>query len=82
MEAIASGCYCVSHWWDGANELLPDGDLYYTDRQLIDLLEAYNHMEPAQREILRERQFATVAARFNVENISARILEIVEQAAQ
>jgi glycosyltransferase involved in cell wall biosynthesis len=82
MEAIASGCYCVSHWWDGADELLPEGDLYYTDRELIDLLEAYNHMEPAQRKILREQQFATVAACFNVENISTRILEIVEQAAQ
>jgi hypothetical protein len=34
MEAVASGCYCLSHDWDGADELLPAENLYLTDSQL------------------------------------------------
>jgi glycosyltransferase involved in cell wall biosynthesis len=81
MEAIASGCYCVSHWWDGADELLAEDHLYFTDRGLIDLIEDYNQMSPAQREGLRAIQHAVVTANFDIEKTAARIREIVEQAA-
>jgi glycosyltransferase involved in cell wall biosynthesis len=81
MEAIASGCYCVSHWWDGADELLAEDHLYYTDRDLIDLIESYNQMSTAQRDGIRAIQSAVVAANFDIEKISASIREIVEQVA-
>jgi len=35
MEAIASGCYCLSHYWDGAEELLPEENLFFTSRELL-----------------------------------------------
>ena len=41
MEAMASGCYCLSHHWDGAEELLPYGNLFYTNSELKELLIRY-----------------------------------------
>lgn len=34
MEAMACGCYTLSHHWEGAEELLPPDHLFLTDRQL------------------------------------------------
>jgi glycosyltransferase involved in cell wall biosynthesis len=34
MEAMATGCYVLSHHWRGADELVPADHLYLTDNQL------------------------------------------------
>ncbi len=41
LEAMASGCYCLSHFWDGVEEILPESNLYVTDRELTDKLIEY-----------------------------------------
>jgi len=81
MEAIASGCYCISHWWDGADELLPVENLYLTDTQLIEKIETfYSTSENDQRE--RQRQlYARIADKFNIDAIKVLIREQVEETA-
>jgi glycosyltransferase involved in cell wall biosynthesis len=53
MEAMATGCYCLSHHWDGADELLPVEQLYFTDRELQDLV--LQHVDRTEAERVRRR---------------------------
>lgn len=82
MEAMASGCYSLSHWWDGADELLPPDQLFFTDEELIGKIDQYaEKSEAAQREI-RERLRGRVRRDFNMAEIKKDIRHQVEAAAK
>jgi glycosyltransferase involved in cell wall biosynthesis len=44
MEAIASGCYSLSHHWDGADELIPSDALFFSERELVEKICLYDEM--------------------------------------
>ncbi len=80
MEAIAAGCDCLSHAWDGAEELLPREHLFHTDAQLTEMVLALSALSPEER---RTRQLALrerITSRFDVETTKSRVLEVVESA--
>ncbi len=82
MEAIASGCYCLAHNWDGADELLPAENIYLTDRQLADKIFHYCDLSEKER---RQRQAALrerVTRCFNLDDIKVQIRQVIEEAAQ
>jgi glycosyltransferase involved in cell wall biosynthesis len=81
MEAMASGCYCLSHRWDGAEELLPATNLYDTNTQLRTLVLDYAALPPAERERTRTCMRALVNDRFNVDVTKLQIRRIVEDVA-
>lgn len=81
MEAIASGCYCLSHAWDGADELVPPEHVYTTDRELIAKLLAYAGAPEASRAACRETQRQLVLERFDVDRTKVEIRELVEAVA-
>lgn len=78
MEAIASGCYCLSHHWDGADELLPTENLFMTGLEMNQKIKDYAALAPDQQlqkiKELRNR----VSHHFDINKISAEILSIVE----
>jgi glycosyltransferase involved in cell wall biosynthesis len=78
MEAMASGCHCVSHRWAGAEELLPDSHLYDTNAQLKRLLVDHARLPDAERAALRTRMRNMVTERFNVDVTKAQIRGVVE----
>jgi glycosyltransferase involved in cell wall biosynthesis len=82
MEAMATGCYCLSHHWDGAEELLPAGQLFYGNTRLKDLVLAYAAMPDLEKEAARSRMRALVCERFNVDVTKVRIRQVIEAAAQ
>ncbi len=82
MEAIASGCYCLSHWWSGAEELLPKEDLFLTEGEMWSAIAGYDHLDDQQRFSKREHQRQRVIDRFDAAKISQRILALVEDAAR
>jgi glycosyltransferase involved in cell wall biosynthesis len=41
LEAMASGCLCLGHFWGGVAEVLPGENIFVTDRELLDRLVAY-----------------------------------------
>lgn len=57
MEAMASGCFCLVHRWRGADELLPDAYLYYTNTELkkkiLDYCSATDHEKMEQKKHMR-----------------------------
>lgn len=79
MEAMASGCYCLSHRWDGAEELLPEEYLFYTNAELQEKILSYCQM---QSEIKRQEQAkmrAIACEKFKIELIKSKIRNIIEE---
>jgi glycosyltransferase involved in cell wall biosynthesis len=81
LEAIAAGAYCLAHQWDGADELVPEANLYYTERELVEKVLEYCDAEEAERIARREALRARVDRDFNVERVKIQIRETVEQVA-
>ncbi|MEI9813645.1 MAG: glycosyltransferase family 4 protein [Acidobacteriota bacterium] len=46
LEAMASGCYCLSHRWMGVEEVLPEDNLYLMEDELIAKIAAYAACPP------------------------------------
>jgi glycosyltransferase involved in cell wall biosynthesis len=81
MEAMASGCYCLSHHWDGAEELLPPGNLYYTNTTLKELFLRYADLPDSEKDEAKARMRGMVCERFNVDITKMEIRGLVEDAA-
>jgi glycosyltransferase involved in cell wall biosynthesis len=79
MEAIASGCYCLSHWWDGADELLPFDDIFITGSELLEKILAYSEASEDERWRRKDIQYARVRDDFNIQHTKVRIRELTEQ---
>ena len=81
MEAMASGCYCLSHQWDGADELMPVENLFYTNTQLKDLLIRYADLPEPEKQATRSRLRAMIGERFNVDVTKQQIRRVIEETA-
>lgn len=78
LEAMSCGRYVLSHYWSGADEMLPEEYLYFTNEELVEKLLTYvdssaeNKQEQAQ--FMRNR----VLEKFNIEKNKVAIRELVE----
>lgn len=81
MEAVASGCYCLSHAWEGADELLPAEDLFVSEDELVAKILDYSDSTVERRRQMRSRQLEIVRARFDVAQTKVRIREQIEAVA-
>lgn len=79
MEAIASGRYCISHTWEGAEQLLPADALFTTQDELVDCILAYADMSETCRQDRLAQQQAVVRANFDMEKIKMLICDQVDQ---
>lgn len=79
MEAMASGCYCLSHRWDGAEEMLPEDQLYYTDDELIQKIMDFSENSEAGRQRLRSLMREIACDRFDINQTRARTRGVVQQ---
>lgn len=79
MEAIASGCYSLSHYWNGADELLPEENLYLTDQELIVKILEYSDLTVAEKQSRNTQLQAFVRDRFDSQKIKSQIRQIVEE---
>lgn len=80
MEAMASGCYCLSHTWAGAGELLPAENLFTTNRELSNKIRLYASMNAEQQLEERKKLRKTVEDNFDIKIIGHKILLEVETA--
>lgn len=80
LEAMASGCYCLSHFWDGADEVLPDEQVYSTNSELGAKVLAYCQMSEGERRALQARMRATAVEKFDIERNKREIRAIIEHA--
>ena len=78
MEAMASGCYCLSHCWDGVEELLPEENLYATNMELKQKILAYCELTESEKQQQRIRMRAVASDRFDLQQSIAGIRQVIE----
>lgn len=81
MEAMATGCYVLSHHWHGADELVPPENLFFTDRQLQEKLLAYMALPEAQKLAAAEAMRRRACEHFDERAHLPRINQVVADAA-
>ncbi len=82
VEAMASGCHCLAHFWDGVDEILPSEYVYATESELIEKITRHVHSTDADRQAHRDRLREIVEEKFELEEMRRRILEILLSAAE
>ncbi len=80
MEAMASGCYCLSHHWDGADELLPAENLFFTNRELRNKILYYCDCSEAEKQAQRVRMRSIACEKFDIDQIKDQIRIVIESA--
>jgi len=82
MEAMASGCYCLIHQWNGAKELVPMDNLFYTSSELIRKILEYCEYSDSERLKKRAEMRAWACEKFDIENTKKQIRQGIEDVFQ
>ncbi len=78
MEAMASGCYCLSHCWDGAEEMLPPENIFTTDGDLRAKLLAYAQLDENRKAQARASLRRIAEERFDERRMVEQIVNVIE----
>jgi glycosyltransferase involved in cell wall biosynthesis len=79
LEAMATGCYCLSHFWDGAEEILPSENLYITEAELETKIIEYCNLPDCKRRDRQLRMRAIACEKFNIDQTKAQIHQLLEE---
>jgi glycosyltransferase involved in cell wall biosynthesis len=82
MEAMASGCYCLSHNWDGADELLPMRNLYFTNTELQEKIIAYYDMKLYEKQNQMNLMREIASEKCDINQTIAQIRQVIEELAK
>jgi glycosyltransferase involved in cell wall biosynthesis len=83
LEAMASGIISLSHFWEGAEEILPADHLFFTEAELVHRLGTCLEMPAEERARVQQNMIAKVAQHANIQETIARIrAEILAVAGQ
>jgi len=80
LEAIASGRYCLSHGWDGADELFSEENIFYTDRELVERILRYSDASTDEKKEMIDKLGCVVRKQFDLDKIKIQIRQLVEEA--
>lgn len=80
LEAMASGCYCLGHCWDGVEEILPLENIFVTDSELQYKICDYVAQPEYQRQIAQRRMRTIVEEKFDERRMVADIVTLIEDA--
>lgn len=79
LEAMAAGCYCLSHFWDGAEEMVPTANLFITESELQQKIVAYAAL-PEREKLHLQTQLRTLACeRFDINQTKRQVCQVVEE---
>lgn len=81
MEAMASGCPCFSHHWDGAEELVPADRLFVTEGELQRKVLAYCALPEVAKQEQRAAARAWACEKFDIRQTIVDIRGVVEDVA-
>jgi glycosyltransferase involved in cell wall biosynthesis len=82
LEAMASGCYCLSHFWDGAEEALPPENLFVSDADLQARIMAFCDAPQTVRECQSVQMRQIAEERFDIDKQKLKVKKIVEDVAR
>jgi glycosyltransferase involved in cell wall biosynthesis len=81
IEAMASGCYCLSHCWDGAEEVLPPENIFTTDGDLRAKLLAYAALSETEKQQAQTPMRTVAEEKFDERRMVREIIEVIERTA-
>jgi glycosyltransferase involved in cell wall biosynthesis len=80
VEAMASGCQCYSHFWDGVEEALPPENIYVSENELAEKLIAYSQLDDESRWLLRMNMRNIACEKYDVGRQYTAIRKVMEDA--
>jgi glycosyltransferase involved in cell wall biosynthesis len=80
LEAMASGCYCISHFWAGVDEMLPNENIYITESELISKIVQFSNLSDAEKRGSQEKLRSIACEKFNIERTKSEIRQLIETA--
>ncbi len=81
LEAMASGCYCLSHFWDGAEEILPAGFLYATASELQTKIIEYCEQADSQKWAHQSTLRSIAEEKFSFRQNGEKVREMLQDVA-
>jgi glycosyltransferase involved in cell wall biosynthesis len=79
LEGMASGCYCLSHHWPGADEILPEENIYYLDSELQEKIKSFAGYPQTEQVTIRKRMRAIAEEKFDLERMLRNTRELVNE---
>ena len=77
MEAMASGCYALSHCWDGAEEMLPAENIFFTESELKEKIIEYSGTPANAKENLKMLMREIACNKFDINQTKAQIRDVI-----
>ena len=78
MEAMASGCFCLAHRWAGADELLPEENLYVTGQELNQKILSFSESSSVGKLEKKRQMRDIVRYKFDVNKAKVRVRQVIE----
>ena len=82
LEAMAAGCYCLSHCWAGVEEVLPPENIFTTDVDLREKILAYAALSEEEKRQEQMKMRTIAEERFDERRMVQKIIEIIEEVAR
>lgn len=79
IEAMATGCYCLSHFWAGAEEVLPSEFLFSTESVLQQKIIEYCEMPEEDKMEHQARMRRIAEEKFDIEFTISTTREIIDE---
>lgn len=79
LEAMATGCFCLSHFWDGAEEVLPADNLFVTDDELQNRIILYSNLTESERQKRKVLMRALVGENFDIDQQKIKIRRNIDE---
>lgn len=79
IEAMASGCYALSHFWDGSEAMLPAECIYGTDPELQAKLIAYAELPAAAKAEQRQQMRELACQRYDIRQVTEQIRQVIDE---
>ncbi|NSW52304.1 MAG: glycosyltransferase family 4 protein [Anaerolineae bacterium] len=79
IEAMAAGCYCLSHFWNGAEEILPSEYLFSTEAELVQKIRAYIQMPDVEQQQLCQQLRSIVAEKFDLQDSVIHYRDLIQK---
>jgi glycosyltransferase involved in cell wall biosynthesis len=82
MEAMAIGCYPLVHHWRGAEELVPEENLFFTGQELVSKILKYSETPDVDKKIIRNKISSIACEKFDITSTKIRIRELLEEVSE
>ena len=78
IEAMASGCYCLCHFWGGAEEILPAECLYSSETSMLEKIIQYSEMQNDEKRFWQNRMRSIAVKKFNLTDSVRKYRELIQ----